>query len=144
MIPKHNSCRPPTNKNIDTIEGHPLVGSPKIRVRITMTIKAIPAPRQERAPTIDAKFKGASEKLIIPSIEYLNKLQKFQEVSPATRSRFSYDKYSVLKPTQLKIPFEKRLYSVNSRIESTICRVIKRKSLAPSIISASLILLMIL
>ena len=63
---------------------------------------------------------GASEKLIIPSSEYLNRDQKLHEVFPATRSTLLYSKYLVLKPTQAKIPFEKRLYSDSSNIASTI------------------------
>ena len=54
---------------IVTIDGHPDVGSPKIRARIIIKIIAITAAKQENAPTKDAIFSGASEKLTIPSIE---------------------------------------------------------------------------
>ena len=56
-------------------------------------------------------------------------------LDPAARSTFSYSRYLVRNPTQLKMPLEKRLYSFIERMESTICRVIKRKSCAPSTIS---------
>lgn len=44
-------------------------------------------------------------------------------------------------PIQPKIPLEKRLYSLMETMASTILRFIRRKSLAPSTISASEILL---
>ena len=47
----------------------------------------------------------------------------------------------VRKPIQPKIPLEKRLYSLMETMASTILRFIRRKSLAPSTISASEILL---
>ena len=65
---------------MDTKEGHPVVGSLKMSVLIITTIMAITAPTHEIAPIKDAIFKGASEKLIMPSIEYLNKLQNDQDV----------------------------------------------------------------
>lgn len=43
-------------------------------------------------------------------------------VSPADRSTFSYSSHSVLNPTQLKIPLEKRLYSLICNTASTIFR----------------------
>lgn len=89
MIPKQSNCNPPTNKKILTIEGHPDVGSPKIKVLITIKIKAIREPKQESAPINEAIFKGVSEKLTMPSIEYWNNFQNDQDVSPATLSRFS-------------------------------------------------------
>ena len=69
-----------------TNEGQPDVGSFKSNVRITMTTIAIMAARKEKKPTNEAKASGNSEKATIPSKEYLNKLQKDHEVSPATRS----------------------------------------------------------
>ena len=47
----------------------------------------------------------------------------------------------VRKPIQPNIPLEKRLYSLMETMASTILRFIRRKSLAPSTISASEILL---
>ena len=49
----------------------------------------------------------------------------------------------VLKPTQLKMPLLKRLYSAMLSTASVILRLIRRKSRAPSTISVSDILLMI-
>ncbi len=57
------------NKIIVTIEGHPEVGSPKINARTIIKSIAITAATQEKAPTKDAIFNGASEKFTIPSIE---------------------------------------------------------------------------
>ena len=68
---------------------------------------------------------GASEKLIIPSSEYLNRDQKLHEVFPATRSTLLYSIYFVLKPTQAKIPLEKRLYSDSSNMTDFINDSIK-------------------
>ena len=77
-------------------------------------------------------------------MEYLNRLQKFHLVAPATRSTFSYSNHLVSKPTQLKMPLLNRLYSAMDSTASTILRLISRKSRAPSTISVSDILLMIL
>ena len=85
-------------------------------------------------PIKTEKASGAVENAIIPSREYLKSFQKFQVVVPAARSVFSTGIYFVSKPTQEKIPFEKRLRSLIERIASTICLVIKRKSCAPSTI----------
>ena len=70
------------------VEAQPATGSPKhsrLTITITIIIKAInviPIPAHE------AILSGASEKLMIPSIAYLNNFQKFHFVSPATRSTF--------------------------------------------------------
>ena len=136
-----SNWNPPRKRITVMRDGHPEVGSPNTRVRITIKTIIIKAKNHDKSPPIKAIFKGASEKLTIPSIEYLKRDQKFQEVSPATRSTFLYSKYSVSNPTQAKIPLENRLYSDNSRIASTIGRRIKRKSRAPSTISTWLILL---
>jgi hypothetical protein len=58
-----------------TIDGQPVVGSPKIKVLITININAIREPKQESAPINEAMFSGVSEKLTIPSIEYWNSFQ---------------------------------------------------------------------
>ena len=79
-IPKHNNCIPPIKRIIQTNEGHPEVGSLKINVRTTINTMAIIEAKHENAPTKEARFSGASEKFTIPSIEYLNKLQKDHEV----------------------------------------------------------------
>ena len=65
---------------IQTNEGHPDVGSLKINVFTTIKIIAIIETKHENAPTNEARFKGASEKFTIPSIEYLNRLQNDQDV----------------------------------------------------------------
>ena len=72
------------------------------------------------------KDNATVEKLTIPSIEYLNKLQKDQLVSPAILSIFSYSNHLVLNPTHWNNPFENLLYSESSKTESTTWRVIKR------------------
>ena len=57
------------NKVIETIEGQPDVGSPNKRARTMINKIAIPEPIQESAPINAAKVSGASEKLMMPSIE---------------------------------------------------------------------------
>lgn len=121
-IPMVSNWNPPRKRITVMRDGHPEVGSPNTRVRITIKIIMTKAKIQDNSPPIKAIFSGASEKLTIPSIEYLKRDQKFQDVSPATRSTFLYSKYSVSNPTQAKIPFEKRLYSDSSSIASTIGR----------------------
>ena len=138
-IPIVSNWKPPRKRITVMRDGQPEVGSPKTKVRITIRITMIKAKIQDNSPPIKAIFSGASEKLTIPSIEYLNRDQKFQDVSPATRSTFLYSRYSVSNPTQAKIPFEKRLYSDHSIMASTMGRRIKRKSRAPSTISTWLI-----
>src|SRR5699024_4194642 len=119
MIPRQSSWIPPINKIMTTREGHPAVGSPNINARSMMINPAIMEITNIKAPVYEAIDKGISEKLIIPSTEYLNKLQKDQVVLPATLSLFSNSRYIVLNPTHENNPFEKRLYSVNSRIAFT-------------------------
>ena len=87
---------------------------------------AITATPQRAIPPKEASASGATEKAVMPSIEYLNSFQTDHLVSPAARLMFSYSSHLVLKPTQPKMPFEKRLYSVTLRIASTTCRVIIR------------------
>ena len=100
-----SNWNPPRKRITVMREGHPEVGSPNTRVRITIKTIIIKAKIHDKSPPIKAIFKGASEKLTIPSIEYLKRDQKFQEVSPATRSTFLYSKYSVSNPTQAKIDY---------------------------------------
>ena len=115
-------------------------------MRTKYAIKNIPGliindKKVKKSPHNEEIYNGTWEKLIIPSIEYLNNFQKLHFVFPATRSTFSYESQYVLNPIQPKIPFEKRLYSLISTMEFTISLFINRKSLAPSTTSASDILL---
>ena len=83
----------PPRKRITVMKhGQPEVGSPNTKVRIIINIIITNAKIQDKSPPITAIFSGASEKLTIPSIEYLKRDQKFQDVSPATRSTFLYSK----------------------------------------------------
>ena len=75
-----------------------------------MAIIIINAIRQLNMPRREAKASGAVEKAKIPSSEYENNLLNDQAVVPAALSTFSYSIYLTLNPTQLKIPFEKRLF----------------------------------
>ena len=107
---------------IQTIEGQPATGSPQISVRITRNNIIKSDTPQNTTPSTAATDKGATEKPVIPSREYLNSWRRDHFVSPALRSTFSYSSHSVLKPTQLKIPFENRLYSLICNTASTIFR----------------------
>ena len=89
MIPKQKSCTPPINKMIQIVEGQPATLSPKHSARTNTNSIAITAMIVKIIPLHDAIFKGASEKFVIPSIEYLNSFQKLHFVSPATRCTFS-------------------------------------------------------
>ena len=71
-------------------------------------------------PKNDAMARGAVENAKIPSSEYRNSLWKFHVEVPAARSVFSISMNYVSKPTQLKMPFEKRLYSGISKMAFTI------------------------
>ena len=137
IIPIQKSCTPPINVMIHAVDAHPVTGSPKTSFRIIIKITATKDNTVMNIPNQDANANGACEKLIIPSIAYLNSFQKFHFVSPATRFTFSYGSQHVRNPIQPKIPLEKRLYSPISTIASTISRRISRKSRAPSTISAS-------
>lgn len=61
-------------------DGQPLVESPKIKARITMKINASRAIANEKKPTKDAMANGVSEKVTIPSNEYLKSPQNDQLV----------------------------------------------------------------
>ena len=89
MIPKQNNCIPPIKIMTQIVEAHPATGSPKINCH-TMTINnAIKEHNVIKIPNQEAMLIGACEKLIIPSIAYLNNFQKLHLVSPATLSTFS-------------------------------------------------------
>ena len=89
IIPKASNWIPPINKMIQTKLAQPETLPPIVSFRIM--INKIPKidTINEIAPAHNERSSGASEKLMKPSIEYFNKLQKFHDVSPATRSRFS-------------------------------------------------------
>ena len=97
---------------IHASDGHPLVGSPQIRVLITINKIAKNAATQNASPKKDAIASGAVENPIIPSNEYKNNFQNDHFVSPAMRSTFLNSSHLVLKPTQAKIPFVKRFFSL--------------------------------
>ena len=95
----------------------------------------------------DPQYEKIAEQMVKEqeaSREYLKSLKKFHFVLPAARSTFSNESHFVLYPTQLIIPFEKRLYSETCKTESATCLVIRRKSLAPLLNSVLEILLIIL
>ena len=91
------------------VDAHPATGSPKhsrLTITITIIIKAInviPIPDHE------AILSGASEKLIIPSIAYLNNFQKFHFISSATRSTCLNGSQYAFKLIQSKIILERQL-----------------------------------
>ena len=92
-----SNCKPPKKRRIVTIEVQPEVGLPIIKVLTTIKNIKIKDTRHTNPPTKKDMLSGASEKLIIPSSEYLNRDQKLHEVLPATRSILVYSKYLVLK-----------------------------------------------
>ena len=85
-IPRQNNCRPPSAKIKHTSDGQPETEFEKINALTIITIKAAIAAIKEKKPKNAAITNGTSEKAIMPSNEYLNKLQNDHEVSPATRS----------------------------------------------------------
>ena len=121
---------------IHTMDGQPKAEPPYKSWRTIMKMIATAAPKHISTPNSAAIDNGIVENATIPSIEYKNSFQNDHFVSPATRSTFSNSSHLVRNPTQPNNPFEKRLYSFISKIASTNCRFIKRKSLAPSTISA--------
>ena len=90
IIPRHKSWIPPIKITTQMIEAQPATGSPNISRRIMMTASAKNEKNVIVVPNQDAMLKGTCEKLMIPSIAYLNNFQKFHFVSPATLSTFSY------------------------------------------------------
>lgn len=74
---------------METILAQPAILPPIVNLRIMTNNIPKKESRNESKPDQTDKFSGASEKLIKPSKEYLNKLQKLQDDSPATRSLFS-------------------------------------------------------
>ena len=81
-----------------TMDAHPNAEPPYRSFLAITKIIPITDATDESNPTYDAMFNGVWEKETIPSIEYFNKLQKFQLVLPATRSLFWYSRYFVLNP----------------------------------------------
>lgn len=76
-------------------------------------------------------------KKIISSKDYLKRLAKDHALSPSNLSIFSYSNHSISNLTHTNIPFEKRLYSLISKIKFIIGLFIIRKSLTPLTISIS-------
>ena len=109
-----------------------------------IAIIAITATKHKIMPNTNINDNGLVENATIPSSEYLNNFQKFHFVSPAFLSMFSYSNHFFLKPTQLNIPLENLFTSGISKTASHIVLFIIWKSLAPSTISMSDSLLMIL
>ena len=104
----------------------PDTGSPQTSVLTTITAIIIKESTQNSTPTTEASESGATENPVIPSTEYLNNFHMDHLVFPAERSILSYCSHFVRNPTQPKIPFEKRLYSLISRTACTIFRFISR------------------
>jgi hypothetical protein len=89
IIPKANSCRPPIKRIIVTKLAQPEILPPNVIFRITTNRIPKSERKNEHIPAQVARFRGASEKLTNPSIEYRTRLQKVQVVRPAIRCRFS-------------------------------------------------------
>ena len=74
-----SNWNPPRKRITVMRDGHPEVGSPNTKVRITIRTIMTKANTQDNSPPIKAIFSGASEKFTIPSIEYLKMgTKKFQ------------------------------------------------------------------
>ena len=125
-MPIHKSCIPPIKNMIQAVLGQPETGSPNARVLIMINTISAAATSENRMPKTEARTRGAVEKAIIPSREYLNSFQKLHFVSPATLSTFSYSSHFVSKPIQPNIPYENLLYSGIDKIASFISFVIRR------------------
>ena len=82
--------------------------------------------KQNSNPITVAIASGAVVNATMPSIEYKNSFQKDHFVVPADLCSFSYSSHFVLKPTQPKIPFVKRLYSLIDKTALTTFLVINR------------------
>src|SRR5699024_12661449 len=79
IIPSDNSWIPPMNKIMHTRLAQPSTLPPTVNLRTIMKITPNIEAKNEAAPAQRDILSGASEKLIKPSIEYFNKLQKFQD-----------------------------------------------------------------
>ena len=81
MIPRQNSCRPPIKMITQIVEAQPATGSPQISRRMTIMTRK----RKEKIviiiPNQEAMLSGALEKLMMPSMAYLNSFQKLHLVS---------------------------------------------------------------
>ena len=133
----HRNCSPATNKIMHTSEGQPATGSPHTSFLIKKNSSIANERAVQNVPKPEAIIIGASEKLMIPSMAYLNSFQKLHFVSPATLSTFSYSSHFVLYPIQPNIPLENLLYSHIDTMASFISDFMSLKSLAPSTTSAS-------
>ena len=88
-MPRQNSCTPLHSSMMHTMLGQPEVGSPNSSARTATNTMPMNAATQNSTPAPAASTSGAVEKPTMPSMEYLNRLQKFHLVWPATRSMFS-------------------------------------------------------
>ena len=75
-IPMQNNCKPPIAVIIQTRDGHPETGSPKISVRTTIRQIIMNEKKQKHTPLKDAMAKGLVENAIIPSKEYMKSFQE--------------------------------------------------------------------
>ena len=102
----------PVKPEIRPASTHAACDAVIIQVLTIPTISNTSPTNDSNKPKTTGMLKGAVEKATMPSIEYKNNFQNDQAVVPAARYTFSYSIYLVLYPTQLNIPFEKRLYSL--------------------------------
>src|SRR5699024_11800077 len=99
---------------IQTIDAQPKALLPGSTIFLIITI-IIPIMEMKavKPPAQVAIAKGASEKSVIPSIEYLNSFQVDQSVVLASSSIFLYGRYLVLKPSKLNKHIYHRLLLVS-------------------------------
>ena len=96
-----SNWNPPRKRITVMRDGHPEVGSPNTRVLITIKTIIIKAKNHDKSPPIKAIFKGASEKLTIPSIEYLKRDQNSKKfLRPLARHFYTLNTQSQIQPKQ--------------------------------------------
>lgn len=93
IIPKENNWIPLTINIIQTSEGHPLVGSPKIKVLKIITSINKNDTKQNIKPIAEEIRSGVVENAVIPSNAYFVNFQKDHFVVPATLWIFWYSSH---------------------------------------------------
>ena len=94
-MPVQKSCTPLTRKRMHAIDGQPATGSPNSNVLTIMNTIRIIEIRKKSTPMTDASDSGATEKPVMPSIEYARSFRSGHFDVPAQRSSCSNSSHSV-------------------------------------------------